>query len=50
MITTLTVVHAVISALLILFVLLHFGKGAEAGLFTDTSSSSILPQKGNVLK
>lgn len=33
MITTLMVFHAVISVLLILLVLLQFGKGAEAGLF-----------------
>jgi preprotein translocase subunit SecG len=49
MITTLTIVHIVVSILLIFMVLIHFGKGAEAGLVLDTSSSSILPTKGNVL-
>ncbi len=49
MMTTLTVIHMIISILLVALVLIQFGKGAEAGLFTDTGSSSILPQKGNVM-
>lgn len=46
---TLTIIHVIISVILILIVLLHFGKGAEAGLVMDSSSSSILPTKGNVM-
>ncbi|MBF0298585.1 MAG: preprotein translocase subunit SecG [Oligoflexia bacterium] len=49
MITALAIVHAIVSVLLILMVLIHFGKGAEAGLVLDAGASSILPQKGNVL-
>ncbi len=49
MITILTFIHIIVSILLILFVILHFGKGAESGLVLDTSSSSILPQKGNIM-
>jgi preprotein translocase subunit SecG len=49
MITTLTIIHSIVSVLLIATVLLHFGKGAEAGLVLDTNSSSILPQQGNMM-
>jgi preprotein translocase subunit SecG len=49
MITALTAIHAVISFLLVILVLLQFGKGAEAGLMMDTGASSILPQKGNIM-
>lgn len=49
MITALTICHAIVSVLLIFMVLIHFGKGAEAGLVLDTSSSSILPHQGNFL-
>lgn len=49
LINALSVIHAIVSVLLILFVLIHFGKGAEAGLVLDTNASSILPQKGNIL-
>ncbi|MBF0362614.1 MAG: preprotein translocase subunit SecG [Oligoflexia bacterium] len=49
MITALTIVHTIVSILLIFMVLIHFGKGAEAGLVLDVGASSILPQKGNVL-
>lgn len=44
--------HAVISILLIGLVLLQFGKGAEAGLFSGTSSSDTVftsGQQGNIL-
>jgi preprotein translocase subunit SecG len=50
LIMTLTVTHAIISVFLIIFVLLQFGKGAEAGIFSGGSgevfSSS---QSGNIL-
>lgn len=51
MITTLMIVHGVISVLLIVSVLLQFGKGAEAGLLTGGGGESIMSgsQKGNVL-
>lgn len=49
MITAITIIHAIISILLIGTVLLQFGKGAEAGLMMDAGASSILPQKGNVM-
>ncbi|MBF0205629.1 MAG: preprotein translocase subunit SecG [Oligoflexia bacterium] len=49
MITALSIIHVIISVLLILSVLIHFGKGAEAGLVMDTNASSILPTKGNIL-
>ncbi|MBF0313805.1 MAG: preprotein translocase subunit SecG [Oligoflexia bacterium] len=49
MITVLSIIHIFVCILLILTVLIHFGKGAEAGLVLDTSASSILPQKGNIL-
>ena len=52
MITTLMIFHAIISVLLILMVLLQFGKGAEAGLLTGGAggldSMNIKP-KGNPL-
>lgn len=51
MYTTLMIFHAVISILLIISVLLQFGKGAEAGLISGGSSDSIMSggQKGNFL-
>ena len=49
MITWLTVVHMVVCVLMIIVVLLQFGKGAEAGLLSDVGGSSILPQRGNIL-
>jgi preprotein translocase subunit SecG len=49
MITALTIIHGIISVLLVVLVLLQFGKGAEAGLMMDSGASSILPQKGNVM-
>ena len=39
MLTTLTVLHTIISLLLIAVVLLHFGKGAEAGLGANDPSA-----------
>ena len=51
MITTLMVFHAVISVLLILLVLLQFGKGAEAGLFSGGGGDAVFTgsQQGNIL-
>jgi preprotein translocase subunit SecG len=51
MYTTLMIFHAVISILLIISVLLQFGKGAEAGLISGGSSDSVMSggQKGNIL-
>lgn len=51
MITALTVLHAVVSFLLIIVVLLQFGKGAELGATMGGSSQSIFSssQKGNIL-
>lgn len=45
------VFHALISILLILMVLLQFGKGAEAGLVSGGATDSVFSgsQKGNVL-
>jgi len=41
--------QAVVSILLILFVLLQFGKGAEAGLMGSTDSVMSTSQHGNIL-
>lgn len=51
MYTTLMIFHAVISVLLIITVLLQFGKGAEAGLISGGASDSVLSggQQGNIL-
>jgi preprotein translocase subunit SecG len=52
MITSLMIFHAIVSCLLILLVLLQFGKGAEAGLMGGGGGSdSVLTssQRGNVL-
>ena len=45
------VFHAVISVLLILLVLLQFGKGAEAGLFSGGGGDAVFTgsQQGNIL-
>lgn len=52
MITTLMIFHAIVSVLLIMMVLLQFGKGAEAGLLTGGAggldSMNIKP-RGNPL-
>ena len=51
MTTALMVLQAVISVLLIVVVLLQFGKGAEAGLMTAAGSESIMSSstRGNVM-
>ncbi len=50
MITTLMVFHAVISFFLVGMVLIQFGKGAEAGLFSGSSDSVFTgAQQGNIL-
>ncbi|MCY4643704.1 MAG: preprotein translocase subunit SecG [Bacteriovoracales bacterium] len=47
----LTITHVVVSILLIIVVLLQFGRGAEAGFFSDTSSQGVFagPGPGNLL-
>ena len=51
MLDTLTIVHMIISVLLIVFVLLQFGKGAEAGIFSSDSGGAAFTgaQSGNIL-
>ena len=51
MITTLMVIHAICSALLVLMVLLQFGKGAEAGFISGAGSDQVFSgaTKGNIL-
>ena len=51
MYTALMVFHAIISVLLIVLVLLQFGKGAEAGLISGGASDAVFSgsQKGNIL-
>ena len=50
MVTSLMVFQAIVSVLLILMVLLQFGKGAEAGLMTSASESVLTTgQQGNIL-
>ena len=50
MTTSLMVFHAIISILLIVSVLLQFGKGAEAGLMSSASESVFTgSQQGNIL-
>lgn len=50
MVTSLMVFHAVISILLIVSVLLQFGKGAEAGLLGGASEAVFTgAQQGNIL-
>ncbi len=51
MTTALMVLQAVISVLLIIVVLLQFGKGAEAGLMTAAGSESIMSSstRGNIM-
>lgn len=51
MVTSLMVFHAVISVLLIVSVLLQFGKGAEAGLLGGASEAVFTgAQQGNILQ
>ena len=49
--STLMIVHGIISILLIISVLLQFGKGAEAGLLSGGGGDSVMSggQKGNIL-
>ncbi|MBL6989890.1 MAG: preprotein translocase subunit SecG [Bacteriovoracaceae bacterium] len=51
MTTALMVFHAFISLLMILMVLLQFGKGAEAGLISGGASDAVFSgsQQGNIL-
>jgi preprotein translocase subunit SecG len=51
MITYLMIFHAIISFLLIIIVLIQFGKGAEAGLISGGASGEMLSgaSKGNIL-
>ncbi len=51
MTTALMILQAVISVLLIIVVLLQFGKGAEAGLMTAAGSESIMSSstRGNIM-
>ena len=50
MTTSLMVFHAIISIILIISVLLQFGKGAEAGLMSSASDSVFTgAQQGNIL-
>ena len=45
-IQALTIVHMIISVLLIAVVLVQFGRGAEAGFFSDTSSQGVFAGPG----
>ena len=51
MVTGLMIFHGVVSILLIITVLLQFGKGAEAGLLSRGASDSVISgmQQGNIL-
>lgn len=49
MITGLMIFQAVVSVLLIVLVLIQFGKGAEAGLFSGGGDMNMGPGKGNIL-
>ena len=51
MIDSLMVLQAIVSVLLIVLVLLQFGKGAEAGLLSGGASESMMTgaQRGNIL-
>ena len=49
MISTLTIVHVIVSVLLIIVVLLQFGKGAETGLLSAASGGTNFSPKGNLL-
>jgi preprotein translocase subunit SecG len=48
---TLMVINLVVSALIVLLVLMQFGKGAEAGLMSGGASDAVFSaaQKGNIL-
>ena len=51
MIQALTILHVIISILLVVVVLLQFGRGAEAGFFSDTSAQGVFagPGPANIL-
>ena len=49
MISTLTIVHVIVCVLLIIVVLLQFGKGAETGLLDAASGGTNFGPKGNLL-
>lgn len=51
MATSLMILQALVSVFLIVLVLLQFGKGAEAGLFSGGGSESMMTgaQRGNIL-
>ncbi|MBP5297293.1 MAG: preprotein translocase subunit SecG, partial [Bacteriovoracaceae bacterium] len=51
MASTLMVINLIVSALIVLLVLLQFGKGAEAGLMSGGASDAVFSaaQKGNIL-
>lgn len=51
MATSLMILQALVSVFLIILVLLQFGKGAEAGLFSGGGSESMMTgaQRGNIL-
>lgn len=51
MTTALMVLQAIVSVILIIVVLLQFGKGAEAGLMTAAGSESIMSSstRGNIM-
>jgi len=49
MTTSLMILQAVVSVLLIIMVLLQFGKGAEAGLMGNTDTVFTSSQQGNIL-
>ena len=51
MANTLMVINLVVSALIVLLVLVQFGKGAEAGLMSGGASDAVFSaaQKGNIL-
>jgi preprotein translocase subunit SecG len=49
MISTLTIVHVIVCILLIIVVLLQFGKGAETGLLDAASGGTNFGPKGNLL-
>lgn len=51
MLTSLMILNAVVSVLLIGIVLLQFGKGAEAGLMSGAGGDSLMTggQRGNIL-
>ncbi len=51
MVTFLTIFHAIVCILLIIFVLIQFGKGAEAGLVSGGAADgmNLGPSKGNFI-